>query len=230
MKKLLLFFFSVITLASAQVDVGVFYTYDDFVEDKYDPMVLDHFHYGLSGGTYTFYDAKSGRHTFSGKEIWGFTTPKGIFRMDPDRHIPLMIVALGEVVLYLDQSIDYKLDSAGIHFQQEYQGGLFGDGGTDSKGNERVFIVARQGYPAYVSRDLTGKVYTIYKGTMGEVKFEAFAPAFSGLNTSDLESCLAKHIKNHAESIRCILHAFPPEKVDKGGGRFIVPEEAGIRF
>lgn len=231
MKKILILVSLSISILNAQLDVGVYYTYEDYTEDKFDPMVLDRYYYGFTGGSYKFYDDKSKLHEFNGKEIWGYKTHKGIFRMDPERRIPLLIVAVGEVVLYLDESIEYTLDSTGISFKQEYQEGFFGSGRSDGNGNKRQYLTSTMGYAAYVSRTLQSTVYPMFKGLAGEVKYEKIAGAFDGLvGAVNLQQCIASNYKNHPESIRCVLRIFPPQYINKGGGIFVEPASIGVNF
>lgn len=124
-----------IILASGYSQTGVYKSYDDFVNDRIEPMqdTVGFIEFNL-GSTLKFLTPQGSEVKYKPKDIWGFLLKGSLFRTD------------GNITLYVaDTGKIFYFENGGAHIRMLRK--------------EVKNAVTATGYLAYISSELNGKLY-----------------------------------------------------------------------
>lgn len=100
----LFFFFSITFNTNSQLKVGVFYTYEDFINNDYDPMDFSKVYTSHIG----LYNPQGKLVTVKYSKMWGYLHRNDIVRVMPDRKLYL-VFSIGKIITYINTDCTFNI-------------------------------------------------------------------------------------------------------------------------
>jgi hypothetical protein len=134
-------------LGSAQNDLKVFKTYDDFVNKVGEEYSFHRLFWPTAKGIGLIVERGNEKIKINGKDIWGYSYKDGLFRYDRNHNQPVRVMSIGKIIYYENGQASMEM----LRKNKEYSDFRFG-------------------YYCYVSKSLATDIIPLDNYVFGDTK------------------------------------------------------------